>query len=265
MNEQSDPVRAGFTALAFLTGLLIPSFVVGGLALAVVFQPAWLGSLTVAFTGPEPHGFWFLSRTSGIAAFVLLWLSTAFGLLVSNRLARLWPGGPAAIDLHEFISLLGLGFIVLHMLVLLGDRFIGYSALQLLVPFANLSYRPVEVALGQAAFYLLIPVSFTYYIRRRIGYRAFRMIHYASYLVFVLALVHGLFGGSDTANPAVAALYAVSAVTVTALTLVRLLSRQPARRMPTLPTPVESAGQSAVATPDPTTPLWAGRGASSAL
>jgi hypothetical protein len=61
------------------------------------------------------------------------------GLSITNRLARLWPGGPAAADLHEHASLLGLAFGLLHALVLLGDAYIGYTLPQLLIPFASVS------------------------------------------------------------------------------------------------------------------------------
>lgn len=253
--------RRGSTMSAILASLLIPIGIVLLLGLTVLLRPPWFAGLTSAFSGPEPHGFWFLSRTSGLVGFALLWLSTAFGLIVSNRLARLWPGGPAAVDFHEFTSLLGLGFVALHMAALLGDRYIGYSPLQLIVPFTNLAYRPVEVALGQVALFLAIPVTVTFYLRRQIGYGAFRLIHYASYAVFVLSLVHGLLAGSDTRNGAVLALYVTAGLSVAALTIVRLLRRSsPPRHSTRAPSPAaQSSPAAAPALPDATTPLWASR------
>ena len=38
----------------------------------------------------------------------------ALGLGITNKMARLWPGAPAAFALHEYVSLLGLAFAVFH-------------------------------------------------------------------------------------------------------------------------------------------------------
>jgi hypothetical protein len=53
--------------------------------------------------------------------------SVAFGLIMTNRMARVWPGGPTAFDLHQFTSLLGLAFAVFRGLILLGDQYIKYT------------------------------------------------------------------------------------------------------------------------------------------
>src|SRR5437868_651190 len=71
----------------------------------------------------------------------------------------------------------------------------------LIIPFASSAYRPIWVGLGQIAFYLLLLVTFTFYIRRQIGNRLWHGIHYLSYLVFAMILLHGLLSGTDSANP----------------------------------------------------------------
>jgi predicted ferric reductase len=204
--------------------------VVAGAALALVVIPAWLPVLGTSVVGVEPKVYWYLSRASGLTAFVLLWLSMASGLIISNKMARVWPGAFTAFDLHQFTSLLGLGFIGLHVLTLLGDHYIGYNLAQVLVPFADAPYRPVWVALGQVGLYLLVPVTFTYYIRKQIGNRAWRAIHYLSYAVFAMALLHGLFSGTDSSNVWVLRMYWVSAVSLLALTAYRLANIVPSSR-----------------------------------
>jgi predicted ferric reductase len=238
---------------AFAFGLLIPIGLAALVFLVAALRPAWLGVLPASFTGPEPHGYWFLSRASGIAAYVLLWISTVIGIGITSRLTRVWPGGPAAIDLHEFASLLGLGLLGVHVAVLLGDRFIVYSPLSLFVPFVG-AYRPLEVALGQVAFWLLLPVTFTFYLRRWIGYRTFKVIHYASFLVFALALAHGVTSGSDTGL--VAPVYWLTGLSVVALTVARILRARSKGR----PAPVERPVAATVAASfDPRQPLWSRR------
>src|SRR5512132_2483555 len=111
--------------------------VAAGVFAAVVALPPWLPGLSASLLGPEPKVYWYLSRSSAVAAYLLLWCSMATGLAISNRLARIWPGGPTAFDLHQYTSLLGLGFALFHALILMGDHYINYTLGQVLVPFAS--------------------------------------------------------------------------------------------------------------------------------
>lgn len=79
----------------------------GGYLAVVAVQSGWLAALGTSLSGAEPKAFWELSRAAAFVAFALIWLSMALGLSITNRLARLWPGGPAAADLHQYTSLLG--------------------------------------------------------------------------------------------------------------------------------------------------------------
>jgi predicted ferric reductase len=203
--------------------LLLLAVAVGALAAAVLL-PAWAPDLVASLLGPKPMAYWFLSRASALVAYVLLWLSMASGLIISNRLARLWPGGPTAFDLHQHTSLLGLAFAMFHALILLGDKYIGYSLGQVLVPFASVAYRPVWVGLGQIAFYLLVAVTLSFYVVRQIGYRSWRLIHFLSFVVFLLALVHGLASGTDSATPSTLLMYWASGGSLLLLSTYRVLA-----------------------------------------
>jgi predicted ferric reductase len=203
-------------------GLLLVA-VLAGIAVALLVVPLWLPGLSGSLMGTSPKGFWYLSRASAWVAFVLLWASMALGLAITNRLARAWPGGPTAFDLHEHVSLLALAFALFHGLVLLGDRYVGYTLAALAVPFASLGYRPVSVGLGQLALYALALVTLTFYVRQRIGRRSWRLIHFLSFGVFLLALTHGLASGTDSATPWAQALYWASGASLLFLTLYRVL------------------------------------------
>lgn len=182
------------------------------------------------------HGAWYLSRASAFVAYVLLWWSMVLGLTLSNRLARIWPGGPTANDLHEHASLLGLVFGLLHAFVLLGDSYIGYTLPQIVIPFAG-TYAQLWVGLGQISLYLMLLVTVTFYMRRWIG-RAWRSIHYLSFGVFVLALLHGLFSGTDSSAAWAFWMYAGTGLSVLALTVYRIVV---ARRGPARPLASPSA------------------------
>jgi len=171
------------------------------------------------------HIYWYLSRAAGFAAFGLLWLSMVYGLLITNRMARMWPGGPTAFDLHQFTSLLALVFTGFHMLVLLGDSYLSYSLVQLLVPFGSTNYEPVWVGLGQIGFYVMALVSITFYLRNRMKPGAWRVVHYLSFGSFVMALGHGLLSGSDTGAWWASGLYWLAGMSTLFLTVYRILVR----------------------------------------
>lgn len=145
----------------------------------------------------NPQIFWFVSRAAGLTAYMVLFINIVLGLAVKARylddiLAR-WR----SYDLHQFTGLLAVGLLVLHVLALLGDQYTPFSLAQLLVPGLS-DYRPLWVAVGIVAFYATLVVTFTFYVRDRIGYAAWRSIHYVSFIAFVLVLAHGLFAGTDS-------------------------------------------------------------------
>jgi predicted ferric reductase len=211
-------------AVPLYTVLLMLLAIAAGVFAAVVALPHWLPGLSASLLGPEPKVYWYLSRSSAVVAYLLLWVSMATGLAISNRLARIWPGGPIAFDLHQHTSLLGLGFALFHALILMGDHYINYSLAQALVPFASAGYRPLWVGLGQIGWYVLVIVSLTFYVRRKIGHRLWRLIHFLSYAMFALALIHGLMSGTDSPSMWARGIYWASAASLLFLTVYRILS-----------------------------------------
>jgi predicted ferric reductase len=201
--------------------LILFGVAVGTLAMIAAVQ-TWLPAMGLSLAGAQPQAYWDLARSAGIAAYLLMWLSVAFGLIITNRMARVWPGGPTAFDLHQFSSLLGLGFAVFHGLILLGDQYINFTLPQILIPFASVNYKTLWVGLGQLAFYALIPVTFSFYVRRQIGANVWRAIHYVSFIAFSMVTAHGLLAGSDTTNPVVLGMYGMTGLSVVLLTLYRM-------------------------------------------
>lgn len=193
-----------------------------GILTAVAVLPAWLPGMSGSLQGNSPRAYWYLARTSGFVAYILLWLSMALGLIITNRMARVWPGGPAAFDLHQYISLLGLGFALFHGIILLGDRYMNYTPLQMVIPFAAPG-ATLAVGLGQVSFYLLAMVAWSFYVRQRIGRQIWRQIHYSSFAVFLLALGHGLWSGTDTHAGWASMVYWISAGSILFLTIYRIL------------------------------------------
>lgn len=214
LSEPETPAVPWGLAALILGGAL------AGANLALWLLPRWLPALLSDIVANQAP--WHLARSSAMIAYVLLWLSTALGLSISNRLARLWPGGPTAFDLHQFSSLSALAFATFHALILLGDHYIGFTLGQILMPFAAQSYEPLGVAWGQLALYLGMIISLSFYIRSRIGHRTWRLIHFGSFLVFILATLHGLVVGSDSAI--LWPFYIISGASILFLTFYRIFS-----------------------------------------
>ncbi|MEP7136193.1 MAG: hypothetical protein ABI904_14800 [Chloroflexota bacterium] len=169
-----------------------------GTLLAVTLIPTWLPNLTASLMGTDPKAFWYLSRGTAFVSMSLLWVSMAFGLTITNKMARLWPGAPTAFAIHEFVSLLGLAFAMFHGLILMGDHYINFTLAQVAVPFASVGFKPLWVGIGQIGFYVWAIVAASFYIRSRIGHKTWRAIHFASFLSYAAALAHGITSGTDT-------------------------------------------------------------------
>ncbi len=160
---------------------------------------------------------WYVTRSAGFASYVLLWLSTALGLAIPSKLFdRLMPRA-ITFDLHQFISLLAIGFIALHIGVLLVDSYLPYTLAQILVPFIS-PYRPVWVGIGVFSLYLTLLITITFYLRSRIGMKAFKTIHYFSLVSYFGVVIHSSLSGTDSSVPAVQWLYIITSMVVVILT-----------------------------------------------
>jgi predicted ferric reductase len=225
-----NPDEMETTVSGLMLGVLLIGALIGGTVIALL--PIWLPSMSNSLTSDQPTAYWFLTRSSALVAYTLLWLSMASGVMITNKLARLWPGGPTAFAFHEHTSLLGLAFGVFHALVLLADHYIGFTLFQVLVPFASSGYRPIWVALGQIGIYGLAVVTLSFYVRKQMGVRTWRVIHYVSYAVFALALAHGVLSGTDSTTGWAQLFYWFTASSLVFLTIYRLVVVRPKAARP---------------------------------
>lgn len=220
-NNKVNPVEntaPKVKVLLIMVGVLI------GILFAVLVIPRIMPGLADSLLGPSPKAYWYLSRVSGLVAYTLLWMSIALGLLITSKASRIWPGGPTAVDLHNFISLFGLSVAIFHVVVLLGDQYMSYTILSLLVPFASADYRPLWVGLGQIGLYWGWIVALSFYVRKRIGPRTWRVLHYGSFAVYLLVTLHGVMAGTDTSAPPIMALYLVTSGITYFLLVYRILA-----------------------------------------
>jgi sulfoxide reductase heme-binding subunit YedZ len=120
------------------------------------------------------------------------------------------------------------------------------------VPFAG-PYRPLWVGFGQLTLGLSLVVLLSFYVRKRIGTRTWRTVHYLSFLAFVGATVHGLMAGSDSIAGWVYAGYLTCTATVAFLTTYRIaLALGERKRGRSVPSP--AAAMKATQQPSPLPP-----------
>ncbi|MHB8619848.1 MAG: ferric reductase-like transmembrane domain-containing protein [Chloroflexota bacterium] len=166
---------------------------------------------------------WYGVRVAGVSAYLVLWLTTAAGVCVTGRIQSRWLPTSAILFVHQ-LGDLALSLAARHAILLLGDRFAGFTPTTLVVPF-RASYRPLWTGLGILTLYLLAVVQWSIKLRPRLGYRAWRAIHYTSFAVFALALVHGLLTGTDSIAPPLHLMYFVTGASVAALVVWRWKAR----------------------------------------
>jgi predicted ferric reductase len=144
------------------------------------------------------HALWYTSRATGLVSLVLF---TAVVVLGAANVARFAAGGwPRFVisAVHRNLSLLALTFIAVHVATSIIDPYAGIGWLDAVIPFQSV-YKPFWLGLGAAAVDLLVAIIVTSLLRLRIGLRWWRLVHWASYACWPLAVIHGLgTGGSDS-------------------------------------------------------------------
>ena len=143
-----------------------------------------------------PSAYWYLTRSTGTMALILLTLSLVVGVIDVQRYST--PRMPRFVidGMHRTLSLLAVAFLVIHIVTAALDSFASIPLTDAVVPFVG-SYRPLWLGLGAASFDLMLAVVITSLMRRRLGFRAWRLTHWLAYASWPLALLHGLGTGSD--------------------------------------------------------------------
>ena len=214
---------------------LIFLFLIIAVVIAGYAMPYFMPNLTAVLLQADSTLFWYLSRGSAIVGFILLWLSTIMGLLISTRFGKTWPGMKASNESHQYISILGLFFTGFHGIMLLGDTYIKATFSQVLIPFAFINFRPVFVGIGQLAFYMWVTLVFSFYVRKLIGKKIWRGLHYIGFVAFLAGMAHGITSGSDSSLPWMQMIYWFSASSVLFLTIYRILMHSsPVKQTPVI-------------------------------
>lgn len=175
---------------------------------------------------PANYPWWLASRAAGIVAFVLITTAVLLGLFMASNIYRRPGLKRNLVKLHEQVALTALVAVGAHGVLLLGDAWLRPGLSGIAIPF-TIAYRPVWVGLGILAGYLALILGPTYYLRRRIGTKRWRLIHRATVVVFALAVAHSLGSGTDGSSLWFRTLAIASATAVVVLFAIRYRRKAP--------------------------------------
>ena len=166
------------------------------------------------------HFWWYLARSSGLTAWLLLVASLVMGTMASGKLTDRSGSRRWLLDLHPWVSGLALSAVVLHILAIVADSYVKISLKQAVVPFAS-PWRSTAVAWGAIAFWLMVTVQGTSLVRNSMPKKFWHGIHMTSYLLAILATLHAVLTGTDVHNRYVTLLIAAGVTVAVASSLQR--------------------------------------------
>jgi len=194
----------------------------------------------------KDQAFWFLARASGLTAYLLITASMIAGLVLKSRPFGAKLKAPIALDVHRFLTTLALAAIGVHGLTLVADATVQITFGHLVVPFTA-PYKPLWTGLGVIAADLAVIVAISFPLKKRIGGRNWRRLHWATYSIFALSTAHGLAAGTDSAQPWAIRMYLGAVGAVAFATAWRAFAGQ---TRPANPTPPAPKGATHVQDPD---------------
>ncbi|HEU4599941.1 MAG TPA: hypothetical protein VFS26_09345, partial [Solirubrobacterales bacterium] len=119
------------------------------------------------------QGWWIVSRSSALVAFVLVTVSVFLGLTMAGKPVRK-PGFTKAVrTVHEQTALAALVAIGVHVVAVFADPWLKPGVAGVAVPFV-LGLDRFWNGLGVIAAYLAFLLGLSFYLRRQIGARLWR-------------------------------------------------------------------------------------------
>lgn len=170
---------------------------------------------------------WITTRAAGMTSYLLLFLSTAAGLAISGRMAGK-RAKAVTLAVHQWGGWFGFLFGAMHGMVLVFDKYVGYSPFELLIPFASHDHRLLN-GFGTLAFYIAGLLILSSDLMKKLGKKAWRTIHFLAFAGFGLAALHGFAIGTDSKVGWIRALYAATVGIVVLMTVYRVYAAR-ARR-----------------------------------
>ena len=145
------------------------------------------------------HSMWYLSRASGMIAWIVLGITCLWGILLITRMLKPADRPAWLLDLHRYLGVLSLVTVGAHMATLVGDNWVYFGWRELFVPQASV-WRTAAGTWGVPAFYWLMLIQLSSWVMKWLPRKLWHAIHLLSYVLFVMVTVHGFMAGSDSTN-----------------------------------------------------------------
>jgi sulfoxide reductase heme-binding subunit YedZ len=186
--------------------------------------------LAAAASTTGPSWYWYATRGLGVSTLIVLTGTVVIGIVTAVRWSGQTTPAFVAADMHRNLSLLAVSLLAAHIVTTVLDPFAHISVRDVIIP-GGAAYRPVWLGFGVVATDILIAVIATSLLRERIGPRLWRWLHWAAYLSWPLAVVHGVGTGSDARAPWLIAVV-ISCVAAVLLALIERIRRGPLITLP---------------------------------
>jgi methionine sulfoxide reductase heme-binding subunit len=165
---------------------------------------------------------WIVARATGVAAYIALCLSILSGIALRTSVLDFLAKNRALRSLHDFMTWVWIPLGFAHAGSLLLDTTAQIAPRDLIVPF-QVSYAPLAIGLGTLSLDIVVLITVTSWLRRRMDDRLWRWIHRSSYVAFVTLFLHALLSGTDFSSPLISSISWSAALGIGLLAASRIL------------------------------------------
>ncbi len=145
---------------------------------------------------------WYVSRASGMIGFIFLWLTVFLGLAIRNPLLKKIIQPIYSFGLHAFAGAMAIFWSLVHGTSFLFHGSFALSFKEVAIPFYSHTalVNPTYMSLGIIAFYLMVIMAVTSFLRSHMNHWLWRVLHFLNPVAFIFVVVHGYFNGTDINN-----------------------------------------------------------------
>lgn len=180
---------------------------------------------------------WYLSRSSGVVATVLIVAALTWGLFFSARATGHRRRPKWWLDLHNYLGGLAFIFTVLHIGVVYQDDLNSIGLTEIFIPMTAEGWQ-WGITWGVISTYIFAAVVFTSWPKKRLSRRNWLIVHLLSIPATVMAAGHAWMVGSSQNGLWFQAMLALMAGLSVYPAVLRLASVGSKRRKPTRPVPL---------------------------
>jgi sulfoxide reductase heme-binding subunit YedZ len=166
--------------------------------------------------------FWLAARATGLASYIALCLSILSGVALRTSVLDFLAKNRQLRSLHDFMTWLWIPLGVAHVVTLVLDKTAQIQPSDAFIPF-QVSYAPLQIGLGTLSLDILVIVTVSSWLKRRMDDRLWRWIHRSSYVAFLTLFLHAFWSGTDFDAPLISAVSWSAALGIGLLAISRML------------------------------------------